>query len=120
QEAELRALRGKPSGHTPAATFTPQAAEPKTGQPAPQHDSFSRSTQPLGEGAKEKGESRAPADVADRIEVGLKRLLDAKDDSERRRALDALSRALRDLRAQPRQPGDTAPRNDSVPEKKGQ
>jgi hypothetical protein len=59
---------------------------------------------------KPKEEKRPSVDLADRIEVALKRLLDSKDDTARRRALDMLGEALRNLREQSRQPGYSAPR----------
>jgi RNA polymerase sigma factor (sigma-70 family) len=58
------------------------------------------------------------ADPAQQAEAALKALREAKDDAARRRALDVLERALRQLREQPRQHGDTTPRPDLIPEVK--
>ena len=58
------------------------------------------------------------ADPAQQAEAALKALREAKGDAARQRAVDALERALRQLREQPRQPGDTAPRPENVPAKK--
>jgi len=54
-------------------------------------------------------------DAAQQAEAALKALREAKDNAARQRAVDALDRALRHLREQLRQPGDTAPRPDPVP-----
>src|SRR5262249_21757899 len=90
QEAELRALRGR-TADAPGAELN---LKPRYGEGVKLYDNY----------AKWKADNRSPADVADRIEVTLKRLLEAKDDAERQRALDALGQALRSLREQPRQP----------------
>jgi RNA polymerase sigma factor (sigma-70 family) len=105
QEAELRALRGKPaeapkvqrlySNHAPK-----QPAYPDRGVP------LNTKLPPRAEKAKD--ETRA-ANVADQVEAGLKRLLDAKDGAARERALDSLDRALRRLREQLRQPETRPP-----------
>src|SRR5205807_9616728 len=73
QEAELRALRGQPAG--PGKLDT---SGPGTGT-VPLY------REPLLAPAKDKDESRLPANVADRIEVALKRLLAAKDSAARQR-----------------------------------
>jgi RNA polymerase sigma factor (sigma-70 family) len=101
QEAELRALRGR-TADAPGAYLNLKPRDVK-GVYEKLYDNY----------AKPKADNRSPADVADRIEVALKRLLEAKDDPARQRALDALGQALRSLREQPRQPGYTAPRPDS-------
>ena len=106
QEAELRALRGR-TADVPGGYLNLKPGE--RARPLEQL----QLTYP-----KPKDENRLPADVADRIEVALKRLREAKDDAARQRALDVLERALRQLREQPRQPGDTAPRPDLIPQKK--
>ncbi len=110
QEAELRALRGKPSGHTSAETAKTPVVDPKTGQQlTPAYGYFSQRKRPPDEGTNRKVESRSPAAVADRIEAALKKLLETKDAAPREHLLDELGRLLRELRAQPRQPGYTAP-----------
>ncbi len=110
QEAELRALRGKPSGHTSAETAKTPVVDPKTGQQlTPAYGYFSQRKRPPDEGTNRKVESRSSAAVADRIEAALKKLLETKDAAPREHLLDELGRLLRELRAQPRQPGYTAP-----------
>jgi hypothetical protein len=66
-------------------------------------------------------DSTAPAksDAFHQAEAALKALPMMRDEASLRRAVDALDRALLQLRERLRQPGDTAPRPENVPQKKG-
>jgi RNA polymerase sigma factor (sigma-70 family) len=59
-------------------------------------------------------DARRP-DPGRQAEAALKALREAKDNAARQRAVDALDRALRSLREQLRQPGETAPRPEPTP-----
>jgi hypothetical protein len=97
QESELRAFRGQP-----AVGIIVDVSNSLKGPIRSNRDSPP-------DVIKKKVENRLPADLADRLEVALKQLLHAQDDAERQRALDALERALRGVRGQPR---DTTPRGE--------
>jgi RNA polymerase sigma factor (sigma-70 family) len=66
--------------------------------------------QPVREASKKRPDGVTQAEAA------LKALRQAKDEPARQRALDVLERALRQLREQPKQPGDWAPGANSVPQ----
>src|SRR5262249_40222999 len=105
QEAELRALRGRGAGEPPAA----ERVKAGGGTGGIEWLQYDRTT---------KEGIRLPANAAQQAESALQALREAKDNATRQRAVDALERALRNLREQLRRPGDTAPRHEPVPEKK--
>jgi RNA polymerase sigma factor (sigma-70 family) len=97
QEAELRTLRAQPKATT-------------TGSGMVLGDFDGDGGLDLNLAA---GQSRP--DWVRQAESALKALRQAKDELARRRLLDLLEQALRQLREQPRQPGDTAPRPGLTP-----
>jgi RNA polymerase sigma factor (sigma-70 family) len=117
QEAELRDLRGRAKPTRYGDIFKPDKKpdgqlyydreKPKEDRNLKGKVGDAGSERIYGSVTKPKVEERSPAEVADQIEVALKRLLEAKDDSAHRRALESLGQALRKLRELPRQPRRT-------------
>jgi RNA polymerase sigma factor (sigma-70 family) len=127
QEAELRALRGRPvegAGDAnklkPGRITDPSNIKPGYGTPLYENRLPGDKVRPdeqLHRIYPKPKEPRLPGDVADRIEVALKRLLDAKGSAAQQRALEELREALHTLRAQPRH-SPYYPQQNSVPRTK--
>jgi RNA polymerase sigma factor (sigma-70 family) len=91
QEAELRALRGRPGNVERLAEWIAKGFDKPREAP------------------KDKVSNRLPVDPAQQAEAALKALREAKDDAARQRAVDALERALRQLRERMRRAPDFNP-----------
>jgi hypothetical protein len=128
QEAELRALRGRPAEEAGVANKLKPGRNTDLSNIKPGDGIRLYENRLPGDKvrpdeqlhllySKPKVENRLPGDVADRIEVALKRLLDAKDSAAQKRALDELREALHTLRAQPRH-SPYYPQQNSVPRTK--
>jgi hypothetical protein len=130
QENELRALRGRPADGAgkpektrtggvgnyygpdkPGGAYRPDdlnVPRPKVEYRLPAGDKVRPDEQPKLVYPKPKEEKRSSADLSNRIEAAVTRVLDAKDPTSQQRALEMLMHELRNLREQTRQPGHLA------------